>query len=473
MSVHSIRVRLTAWYALLLAVALFAADVVTYFVARKQIQRSADAALASTTRDLISGLRDEFDEGHSVLRLRSANELLAEFRDDDRGIVVLNADGSEFAAHDNAAARSLDRTLLQRLTAAHRFGFSTSGGERLYLSPARFGTQSFVVVAAQSRAHQEETLEDLRVAMFATAPVALLVASLGGYILARKSLRPVVRMSEKARAIGATNLSERVEVANPRDELGELAATLNELLGRLDRAFSDQRRFMADASHELRTPMAILQGELDVTLSRNDRNAAEYRESLEVMRRTVRRLMRIVRDLFLLARSDAGDIPPRREPLYASDVVQQTVRAYKNVAAERNVSVVATCADDVRISGDEDLLQRLIGNLIENAIRHTRAGTEVSVRCSVENEHARIEVSDHGAGVPAECSERIFERFFRVDAARTASNGSGAGLGLPIARWIAEAHGGKLWLDRSSDDGSVFVVVLPLRGAAATSNTPS
>src|SRR5436305_9193691 len=177
--------------------------------------------------------------------------------------------------------------------------------------------------------------------MLATAPLALLVAALGGYVLARKSLAPVVRMSEKARAIGATNLTERIEVANPRDELGELAATLNDLLGRLDRSFSDQRRFMADASHELRTPVAILQGELDVTLSRGDRNAAEYRESLEVMHKTVRRLTRIVRDLFLLARSDAGDIPVKREPLYAGDVVSQTARAYKNLAAERGVALVA------------------------------------------------------------------------------------------------------------------------------------
>lgn len=471
MSLHSIRVRLTAWYALLLAIALLAADAVTYVVARKQIERSTDAALVATTRNLISGLRDEVEEGDGALRLRSANELLAEFRDDDRGVVLLNADGSEFAAHQTPVARSLDRGLLRRLAAAHRFGLITAGSARLCVAPATFGSQSFVVAIAQSLARQEETLEDLRTAMLATLPVALLVASLGGYFLARKSLAPVVRMSEKARAIGATNLSERVEVANPRDELGELAATLNELLSRLDRSFSDQRRFMADASHELRTPVAILQGELDVTLSRDDRNADDYRESLEVMHRTVRRLTRIVRDLFLLARSDAGDIPLKREPLYAGDLVTQTARAYKTVAAERGVSVVAECADDLPIDGDEDLLQRMIGNLIENAIRHTRAGTEVRVRCSVENERARIEVSDRGAGIPAECREQVFDRFFRVDPARTVSSGSGAGLGLPIARWIAEVHGGSLWLDRSGDDGSVFVAALPLRRVAAGSSS--
>jgi len=471
-SLHSIRVRLTAWYALLLAVALLAADAVTYVVARNQIERSADSALVSSVRNLTSALRDEVDEDRGVLRLRSANEMLAEFRDDDRGIVLLNADGSEFAAHQSPVARSLDRALLRRLAAAHRFGLMTVGGgaARLCLSPARLGAQTFVVAAAQSRAPLEATLEDLRTAMWATAPVALIVASLGGYFLARKSLSPVVRMSEKARAISAANLSERVEVANARDELGELAATLNELLERLARSFSEQRRFMADASHELRTPVAILQGELDVTLSRHDRNAADYRESLEVMHRTVRRLTRIVRDLFLLARSDAGDIPLHRELLYVDDLVSQTARAYRTLAADRDVAIVAECAEDLRVDGDEDLLQRMIGNLLENAIRHTAHGTEVRVRCLVDGRRARIEVRDRGAGVPVESRQRIFERFYRADPARTPSNGSGAGLGLPIARWIAEVHSGALWLDQTGPDGSLFVATLPLGGAAAGSS---
>jgi len=300
--------------------------------------------------------------------------------------------------------------------------------------------------------------------MLITIPIALLVASLGGYLLARKSLAPVVRMSAKARAIGATNLSERIDVVNERDELGELAATLNELLERLDHSFAAQRRFMADASHELRSPVAILQGELDVTLSRTDRDAADYRESLEVMRRSVRRLTRIVRDLFLLARSDAGEVPLKRDPVRLGDVVAQTVRAFRTVAAERQVALVAECEEEVMVRGDEDLLQRMTGNLIENAIKYTLAGTEVLIRCSGTGDEARIEVHDRGAGVPRDLKERVFERFFRVDPARsttTSADGSGAGLGLPIARWIAEVHGGTLWLEKSDASGSAFVATLP------------
>ncbi|HEY2090808.1 MAG TPA: heavy metal sensor histidine kinase [Thermoanaerobaculia bacterium] len=465
MSLHSIRVRLTAWYALVLALALLAAGAVSYAVARRQIERSADDEIVSTARDLVAGLRDETEEGHGVLRPRSANELLAEFQNADRVVALFRPDGSGFAAQQTPIARTVDAAMLRRRIQAHHLGWTTSDWVRMYLTSARFGAQPFVLVVGQSVAAQRETMRNLRNAMLATAPVALLIAILGGYALARKSLAPVVRMSEKARAISATSLSERIEVANARDELGELATTMNELLARLERSFGDQLRFMADASHELRTPVAILQGELDVTLSRDDRDAADYRESLEVMHRTVRRLTRIVRDLFLLARSDAGDMPLRREPLYVADVVSYTCRAYKTLAAEHDVTLSADCEGDIAVDGDEDLLQRLIGNLAENAIRHSPRGAEVSVRCFVDNDRARIEVRDQGAGVPAHLREQIFERFFRVDTARTATAGSGAGLGLAIARWVAHAHGGELRLESTGPDGSMFVATLPLHAS--------
>jgi heavy metal sensor kinase len=467
MTLHSIRARVTIWYTLVLAVALAIAGAITYAAVRQQIQRASDASMSSTARTLAAGLADEASESNGVLEVRSANELLTEFRDHERSIILLTPDGREFAGHT-----LVDPALLHRLATTHTFGFRNATTVRLLLQPLRVGNQAFVLVITQSLAAQQETLADLRNAMLITAPLALLAASLGGYVLARKSLAPVVRMSAKARAISATNLSERIEVVNARDELGELAATLNALLARLDESFAAQRRFMADASHELRSPVAILQGELDVTLSRDDRNAADYRESLEVMRRSVRRLTRIVRDLFLLARSDAGDLPLKRETLYLGELVSQTVRAYRTVAAEREVALVAECDEELVVSGDEDLLQRMTGNLVENAIRYAPRGTEVLIRCAAagpEARIARIEVRDRGAGVPDELRERIFERFFRVDRARGATptaGGSGAGLGLPIARWIAAEHGGALRLETSDSTGSLFVVTLPRSSSA-------
>lgn len=471
----SIRSRLTAWYTLVLATMLASAGIVTYAVAQRQIFRSTDASMVMTAHQFAAGLTDEISETRGVLRVPFAKELLAEFRDRDRAIVLLTGDGREFAAHTTPLAQSLDRRLLARRVAEHADGAVTLPGRdgvRLLLVPARIGNRPFVIGVAQSLAAQRDELADLRQAMIITIPVALVVASLGGYLLARTSLAPVARMTAKARAIGATNLSERIDVPNRRDELGELAATLNDLLDRLERSFTAQRRFMADASHELRSPVAILQGELDVTLSRTDRNAADYRESLEVMRRSVRRLTRIVRDLFLLARSDAGEIPLRREVVYMSDVVVNTVRAFRTVAAERQVKLSADCDEDLRVAGDEDLLQRLVGNLLENAIKFTPAGGDVRIRCFAMDGEVRIEVSDSGTGIPAHFHRQVFERFFRADPARAftaGKNGSGAGLGLPIARWIAERHGGTLSLEKSDASGSVFVATLAcLRGEAGS-----
>jgi heavy metal sensor kinase len=457
MIADSIRGRLTAWYTLVLAVVLIAAGMMSYAVMRRQMGRTTDASLRTSAHQLASALEEEAKENDGALQVRSANEVLANFRDNDRPMIILGANGDDFAASITPITASVGRAALRGEIARRRFGLSSLHGIhdlRLSLSALRVDGREYFLAVAQSLDEQKELLADLRHAMVVTIPLALLIAAAGGYLLARKSLAPVAAMSAKARAIGATNLGERVEVANPADELGQLAVTLNALLERLEQSFDSQRRFMADASHELRTPVAILQGELDVTLSRDDRDAREYRDSLEIMRKSVQRLTRIVRDLFLLARGDAGQYPMRDERFYLDEIVAQTVHGFRTLAAERGVAIAEEHEPDLVMRGDEDLVQRLVGNLVENAIKHVPSGGRVFVRSSSTDGDLRIEVHDSGSGIAPEVRERIFERFFAAD-------GGGAGLGLPIARWIAEAHGGKVWLDSSTSSGSVFVVTLP------------
>ena len=467
MTIDSIRGRLTAWYTLVLAVVIIAAGVASYGGLRRQMRRSTDASLVSGSRQLAGALESEAAESGGVLTVRSANEILSEFRDPDRAVVILTADGGELAASAVPAATAVDRGLLRERVRRGALGLSTLAGahkQRLLLAPLRTGGRDYVIALAQSLDAQEELLADLRYVMAVTIPLSLLVASLGGYLLARKSLAPVAAMSAQAREVGAANLGERIAVMNPRDELGQLATTLNALLGRLEESFASQRRFMADASHELRSPVAILQGELEVTLARDDREAREYRESLEIMRKTVGRLTRIVRDLFLLARGDAGQVPLRDERFYLDDVVAQTVQGFRTLAAEQGVTLREEHESDLALQGDPDLIGRLVGNLVENAIKHTPAGGKVSVLSTGHDGQLRIEVRDGGSGIPAEARERIFERFFRLDPAHPpshAAGGSGAGLGLPIARWIAGVHGGKVWVAKSDATGSVFVASLP------------
>jgi signal transduction histidine kinase len=219
------------------------------------------------------------------------------------------------------------------------------------------------------------------------------------------------------------------------------------------------REFMADASHELRTPLSVIRGEADVALSQ-DRDAAEYKETIEIIQDEARRLSRIVDDMMALGRADAGQYPLRVEEFYLNDVVEEACRAMKVIAAANGVSLTVDLAEDVAFSGDEDLIRRLITNLLDNAIKYTPSGGSVSVKLASEQTAVKIIVSDTGQGIPAEAAAHVFERFYRVDKARSRAEG-GSGLGLAIARWIAEAHKGSIDLVSIPGKGSEFTVSMP------------
>jgi signal transduction histidine kinase len=277
-------------------------------------------------------------------------------------------------------------------------------------------------------------------------------------------------MSETAARIGAANLHERLPVINERDELGRLAQAFNKLLARLDESFEQQRRFMADASHELRTPVAIVRGESEVALSRDGREAGDYRESLAIVHDEGRRLTHIVEDLFTLARADAGQNPLKLTDFYLDEAVAECVRAVRTLASGQGVSLDSNAPrEEMPFRGDEELIRRMLLNLLDNAIKFTQPNGRVSVACETMGKEYVLMVSDTGVGIPVEAQSQIFQRFYRADKARSrtvtanshAAATSGAGLGLAIARLVAEAHQGKLELIRSDERGSVFVATLP------------
>ncbi|HET8656635.1 MAG TPA: HAMP domain-containing sensor histidine kinase, partial [Longimicrobiaceae bacterium] len=238
--------------------------------------------------------------------------------------------------------------------------------------------------------------------------------------------------------------------------------TFNELLARLEGAFGQQRRFMTDAAHELRTPVAILRGEADVALARDDRPAEEYRGSLRLVREESRRLSGVVDDLFLLARADAGEHLLRPTDFYLNDLVEECVRSARALAAARRIDVEGETDGDAPFRGDEAHLHRLLVNLLDNAIKYSPPGTRVTVTMRREDGRYRVSVRDAGIPVAPELRERIFERFFRAGTTG-GSHASGAGLGLAIARWAAEAHGGALVLLPSGPGGgNEFILWLPV-----------
>ncbi|MGH9800158.1 MAG: sensor histidine kinase, partial [Blastocatellia bacterium] len=326
--------------------------------------------------------------------------------------------------------------------------------------------KSYVIVVSQSLNLLSEDLETLRDILLAAVPLALALAGIGGWFMARKSLSPVVAMSESARRIGAEDLAQRLPVANPRDELGQLAATFNELLERLQTSFAQQRQFMADASHELRTPLSVIRTASAVTLEQPQREENEYREALAMIDRQTVRLTRIVEDMFTMARADAGKRELLPRDFYLDELVAETSRAAAVLAERKGITVECAAAKETLYCGDEDLLRQMILNLLDNAIKNTPSGGRVRLELTQKDSRHIITIADTGAGIPAEAQPHIFERFYRADQSRSRSEqangdgGSGAGLGLSIARWIAEAHDGSLDLLHSDNTGSVFAVSL-------------
>jgi signal transduction histidine kinase len=268
-------------------------------------------------------------------------------------------------------------------------------------------------------------------------------------------------MAEQASRISERTPGQRLEVRNRHDELGRLAKAFNELLARLESALSTQRQFMADAAHELRTPISVARTTAEVALNRETRPEAEYREALGVVVKQIGRLAGIVEDMFLLARADAAGLRAPFDLLYLEELVADCVKEAGVLAARKQVRVDCQGDGDLETPGDERLLRRMLMNLLDNAVRHTPAGGSVHVELRARPEGFEVGVTDGGPGIPQEQRERIFERFVRLDESRGPSQG--AGLGLSIARTIAETHGGRLELARSDAAGSTFVVRLPRR----------
>lgn len=469
----SVRLRLTFWYVCVLALVLIGFSGLLYAMVSRSLYEDLDddirLSLETVTVKFVRELGEKKPEQQAALDAineLSTREAAAIF--DARGTLVAEqpAQGNIHAhlpPNDSLAdadirleteRQSVGGTEVSRRVASQRINVASPGAPYLLVVNASFDQVT-------------DGLGSLRDMLFFTVPCALLLSGVGGWFLARRSLSSVVAMSERARRISAENLEQRLPVANPRDELGQLASTFNELLERLNDSFSQQRRFMADASHELRTPLSVMRTATDVTLERDGRGESEYRDALKIIDEQVRRLSRIVDDMFTLARADVGRQALRPCDFYLDELVLEAARAANVLASRKGIDVIVEPAPETPFHGDEGLLRQMLLNLLDNAIKHTPGGGTVRVSLECSDGLLSITVSDTGAGIPAEEQPHIFERFYRVDKARSRAEAlymgsAGAGLGLSIARWIAVAHGGRLELQQSGASGSSFVASLPL-----------
>jgi heavy metal sensor kinase len=311
----------------------------------------------------------------------------------------------------------------------------------------------YVLVVGATLENRAETLSTLRDQLLVAGPIALLVATGAGYVLAGLSLRPVDSMRRRAASISAERPGERLPVPHTRDELERLGHTLNEMLDRLEEALVTERSFVADAGHELRTPLALLRTELELAL-RHSGSAEELREAVRRSSQEVDRLAQLAEDLLLLARSHGGELPLRVGQMDVADLLTSVASRFEWRAQAAGRPIVTDQPDGLRLQGDQLRLEQALGNLVDNALRYG----EGTVRISARQASAMVElhVIDQGTGFPPEFLGRAFERFSRHDHARTRG---GAGLGLAIVRAIAEAHGGSAHLDGGEGGADVWLTV--------------
>lgn len=318
--------------------------------------------------------------------------------------------------------------------------------------------RSAALVVARPMGEMELALERLLEVFLVLGPLVILLSAGGGLFLARRAFKPVEEMAETARSIQENDLSGRIEVQT-RDELGHLAETLNRMLQRLQKAFERQKQFTGDASHELRGPLAIIQAESSLALHK-ERKPLEYRNTLEVITRESGRMTGIIEQLLFLARADAGKEQPAFERLDLSGLVRDLCRDIEIICTEKAILLRVELPGSITVNGDRGSLRRLLHNLLGNALRHTDGRGSITVGMRRESGGVIIKVMDTGTGIPPEALPHIFERFYRVDKARTREAG-GSGLGLAICRQIVEMHGGRMSVRSRVGEGSVFSVHLP------------
>jgi heavy metal sensor kinase len=466
-SALSIRTRLTLWYSGLLLVILVAIGALSYSWLRRTVHQDLDASLlavALAIRDTGAPDRPE-SEVEAVLREMLGPELY------DKFFRLLDPEGRPYPLGSRPRGGALPLSTVARARAAR--GESTletvaagPGVEalRVFTMPiVRNGRMVDIVQVGTSVRRAEALLDRYLQTLLVLIPLGVGLAALGGAVIARVALRPVDEMTRAARRITAEDLSRRVERPGTGDEMERLAETLNGMLARLEAAFTQTRRFAADAAHELRTPLAALRGGIEVAL-RAERPPEEYRRVLGSSLEEVERLIRLAEDLLLLSRSSAGpDVT--RAPVDLEPQLLEVFDVGARLGQAAGVSVRTDTMASATVRGDPTALRRALLNLVENAIKYTPPGGKVELGLAIGNGMAVVTVSDTGIGLDPADADRIFEPFVRLDAARARDTG-GAGLGLAIARSIAVAHGGTLSVESRPGAGSRFVLRLPLAPAA-------
>ena len=454
----SVRGRMTLWYGSGLAIILSAFGLSIYLLMADSLRRRIDFEV---DEELVE-LQHAVEFAPTVAAMRAAFERdfahhhSFEFEiSTPRGESLLRSDrlkNHRLRTSETGSAESSLRPIDADIPdlGPYRIGTTTTSGPQ--------GT--YVIHVAVPWTPYAAELHELLGMLLTIGPLAILGALFGGYLLARKALQPIERMTAKAEQITAQRLDQRLEILNPDDELGRLARTLNGMIERLEEAFGEIRRFTADAAHELRTPLAVLRSDAEIAL-RSERAPEEYRRVLASILDEAVRLSRLTDQLLLLCREDAETVPVVSEPVRVDRLVMEVVEQLRILAEDKQIALTIEKLDGFEFRGDGLRLRQVLFNLLDNAVKFTPPSGKITVQGIVSDGRIDIEVRDTGIGIPQEHLPRLFERFYRVDKSRSRAQG-GAGLGLAISRTIIESHGGEIQVASEPGTGTCVHVLLPL-----------
>lgn len=473
LSNRHVRTRLTAWYLLIFGIILVGFSIGIIVL----LERSLESGVTDNARERMGTLVailevedgqprfpdsvvaattfDEFDDDDDDPIEAQDEEPFARTYDTD-GNMVSNAGANPVLPHPE----SMIATALEGRSNSATIGQGEDSFRVLVWPVTVDGTVIGAIEVGQPREDLVETVDELIDIIIIAIPLTLLAATAGGWLLARRALQPVDRITRTARQISAEDLSRRLDLDLPDDEFGRLARTLDEMIERLETAFQRQRQFTADASHELRTPLTALKGHIEVTRE-HSRSTEDYQDVLARIGRDVDRLISLVQRLLVLARADSGQIPVEFERIPAAQLIEAATEQFDPQASQRDISLSVTPGPDVMLLVDQSLMLQLLMNLIDNALRHTSDEGSITVRWGQTGTHLEIDVEDTGTGIAPEDLPYIFDRFYRADRVRSRREGS-AGLGLSISQWIARAHDGWISVRSEPGRGACFTVHLPL-----------
>jgi two-component system, OmpR family, sensor kinase len=447
---ESLRARLLLWYTSILVLVILAFGGAVCYLFWRSTLTGLDEDLRQRAQAIAAALRPDAAD---TFELDLPEELLRYFQvpgGSRRYYVIWNAHGELVDRSDP----DVNVPVLEAAASRSRMGM------RETTVPAGGGA---TVLVGQETFELRRDVWLLAGTVAGAAVVALGLSLVGGWFLAHGALAPIVRINRTAQAMSEGDLSARIAIDRTETELGQVALALNHAFDRLHDALDRQRRFTADASHELRTPLSILSLEVEWALAR-DRGAAEYRATLDTCQRAAARMRAVIEGLLTLARADAGELVLRRVPVSLDQVAHEVVALLRPLAEKRRVALTVS-GDGAAVAGDPDLLREVVTNLVSNAIHYNRDDGRVDIAVWKEEPSACLQVADTGIGISAEDLPRVFERFYRADKAR-ARDAGGAGLGLAVARWIVERHGGQITCTSEVGRGTRFLVRLPLEAAA-------